>query len=72
MAKCHVMNPINGMMQKIRVLLDSGANLSLFNNDVTTPSVGNPSIKLISTWKGMPTNPTSQSSKEQKKSRVQV
>ena len=33
-AKCYVMNPINGMMQQIRVLLDSGANLSLINNDV--------------------------------------
>ena len=28
------MNPLNGMMHKIRVLLDSGANLSLINNDV--------------------------------------
>ena len=28
------MNPLNGMMHQIRVLLDSGANLSLINNDV--------------------------------------
>ena len=34
MAKCYVMNPLNGMMHQIRVLLDSGANLSLINNDV--------------------------------------
>ena len=34
MAKCYVMNPINGMMHQIRVLLDFGANLSLINNDV--------------------------------------
>ena len=33
MAKCYVMNPLNGMMHQIRVLLDSGANLSLINND---------------------------------------
>ena len=34
MAKCYVMNPLNEMMHQIRVLLDSGANLSLINNDV--------------------------------------
>ena len=34
MAKCYVMDPMNGMMHQIRVLLDSGANLSLINNDV--------------------------------------
>ena len=34
MAKCYVMNLLNGMMHQIRVLLDSGANLSLINNDV--------------------------------------
>ena len=30
----YVMNPLNGMMHQIRALLDSGANLSLINNDV--------------------------------------
>ena len=34
MAKCYVMNPLNGMMHQIRVSLDSRANLSLINNDV--------------------------------------
>ena len=35
MAKCYVMNPLIGMIHQIRVLLDSGGNLSLINNDVT-------------------------------------
>ena len=34
MAKCDVMNRLNGLMHQIRVLLDSCANLSLINNDV--------------------------------------
>ena len=33
-ALCYVMNPANGSMVQVRALLDSGANLSLLNNDV--------------------------------------
>ena len=46
MAKCYVLNPLNGMMHQIRVLLDSGANLSLINYNVAR-KIGLPSDTVI-------------------------
>ena len=49
MAKCYVMNPLNGMMHQIRVLLDSGANLSFINNDVAK-KIGCPTKLIRLEW----------------------